>query len=145
MNFSQHAACKCGHKLFDHRTFGTASMHICTAPSLTVWGVLKTCSCNEFRPSFETYYQEIYLPLHSKTGTKAWHLIGLIITFLYVVACILNGFWWGLLAAPFVVYPFAWASHFYIEKNKPAAFRNPLFAKLSDIRMCSDLLRGRLD
>jgi hypothetical protein len=55
-----------------------------------------------------------------------------------------GGWWWWLLLAPFVVYPFAWTGHFFFEKNKPAAFKHPLWAKACDWIMLKDILRGKL-
>ena len=45
---------------------------------------------------------------------------------------------------PFIVYPFAWSGHFFLEKNKPAAFKNPLWAKASDWVMLKDILLGKI-
>lgn len=49
-----------------------------------------------------------------------------------------------LFLAPFITYPFAWSSHYFFEKNKPAAFTNPLYAKISDWIMFKDVLLGRI-
>jgi len=46
---------------------------------------------------------------------------------------------------PFVVYLFAWPSHFFIEKNKPLAWSNMWMAKVSDFRMVKELMSGELD
>jgi hypothetical protein len=51
---------------------------------------------------------------------------------------------WLLIASPFVVYPFAWSGHYFFEKNEPAAFKNPLWAKLSDWVMFKDILTGKI-
>ena len=48
------------------------------------------------------------------------------------------------LIAPFIVYPFAWSGHYFFEKNKPAAFQNPIYAKISDWIMFKEILLGRL-
>jgi len=53
--------------------------------------------------------------------------------------------WVALLATPFVIYPFAWTGHFYFEKNKPAAFSNPLYAKAADWVMLRDWILGRIE
>ena len=45
---------------------------------------------------------------------------------------------------PFIIYPFAWSGHYFFEKNKPAAFTNPLYAKISDWLMFKDVLLGRI-
>jgi hypothetical protein len=49
-----------------------------------------------------------------------------------------------LIFAPFVVYPFAWSGHFFFEKNKPAAFKDPVKAKIADWIMLFDILRGKV-
>ena len=41
---------------------------------------------------------------------------------------------------PFVIYPFAWSGHYFFEKNKPAAFKNPIKAKLCDWIMFKEIL-----
>ena len=52
---------------------------------------------------------------------------------------------WLLLLAPFIVYPFAWSGHYFFEKNKPAAFTNPVMAKVSDWMMLRDWVLGRIE
>lgn len=41
-------------------------------------------------------------------------------------------------------YACAWVGHFVFEKNKPASFKQPVYSFISDWRMFSDVLRGRL-
>jgi len=54
--------------------------------------------------------------------------------------------WWILLVfLPFVIYPFAWSGHFFFEKNKPAAFSQPMYSKISDWMMFEDILLGRIE
>lgn len=50
-----------------------------------------------------------------------------------------------LLLVPFVVYPFAWTGHIYFEKNKPAAWSNPLWAKACDWVMLKDWILGKVE
>ena len=73
------------------------------------------------------------------------HVIGQIFTLLYVFLCASSSMWVALLATPFVIYPFAWTGHFYFEKNKPAAFSNPLYAKAADWVMLRDWILGRIE
>jgi hypothetical protein len=49
-----------------------------------------------------------------------------------------------LVFAPFIIYPFAWTGHFFFEKNKPAAFSDPVKAKISDFIMLKDVLTGKI-
>lgn len=93
--------------------------------------------------TFSEYYK-YYLTLHSKPGTKIAHICGQITTITYIILMISNGWWFGLMASPFIVYPFAWTSHAVIEKNTPAAFKRPIWAKLCDIRMMYEVLTFKL-
>ena len=47
---------------------------------------------------------------------------------------------YGLLSG----YACAWVGHFFHEHNKPASFKQPLYSFISDWRMLSDIVRGRL-
>jgi len=52
--------------------------------------------------------------------------------------------WLLLILTPFIVYPFAWSGHYFFEKNKPAAFKNPLWAKACDWVMLKDMILGKV-
>ena len=94
--------------------------------------------------TFKEYYQ-YYLTLHQNKWTRRLHVMGQMATIGFVIGVIYMKAWLLLLAAPFVVYPFAWAGHFFIEKNKPAAFSRPLWAKACDWVMLKDILTGKLE
>tara|TARA_B100001094_G_C17856211_1_gene635129 strand:- start:155 stop:349 length:195 start_codon:yes stop_codon:yes gene_type:complete len=49
-----------------------------------------------------------------------------------------------LILIPFIICSFAWSGHYFFEKNKPAAFTNPLYAKVSDWIMFKDVLLSRI-
>jgi hypothetical protein len=42
-------------------------------------------------------------------------------------------------------YGFAWASHFFIEKNNPATFKHPLYSLRGDFLMFFQILTGRIN
>ena len=65
-------------------------------------------------------------------------------TIIFLVIVIIKKLWILLFLTPFVIYPFAWSGHYFFEKNKPAAFHNPVKAKISDWIMFKDILLGRL-
>ncbi len=94
--------------------------------------------------SFEEYYEH-YLTLHQNKYCRRMHVCGNLATIGYIGLICGAQMWWGLLLAPFVVYPFAWSGHFLFERNKPAAFSNPIWAKLSDWKMMKDILTGKLE
>jgi 2-hydroxy-palmitic acid dioxygenase Mpo1-like protein len=41
-------------------------------------------------------------------------------------------------------YGLAWIGHFFIEKNRPATFRYPIWSFLGDLRMYSLMWRGKM-
>lgn len=94
--------------------------------------------------SFKDYYYS-YLALHKNLYTRWSHCVGNIVTLCFVAFVFMSGssLWW-LLLTPFIVYPFAWSGHFLFEKNEPAAFSDPIRAKMADLRMMWDVIRGRL-
>jgi len=64
---------------------------------------------------------------------------------MFVIGVIVKQFWILLIFTPFIIYPFAWSGHFFFEKNKPAAFSNPLWAKACDWLMMRDILLNNLE
>lgn len=89
------------------------------------------------------YYKE-YLKLHTDPKCRLMHFLGITATIIYTILSILFESWFGLFFTPLIVYPFAWSGHYFFEKNKPAAFNNPIKAKIADFIMFKDILLGRL-
>jgi hypothetical protein len=92
----------------------------------------------------EEYYQ-FYLSKHQSRENRYWHLIGNVMTIIYIIAIISTASLWWLLLSPFVVYPFAFFGHWMYCDNEPALLSsNPIKAKLADIRMSWETLIGKL-
>ena len=89
-------------------------------------------------------YYKYYLTLHENPKCKLLHFIGQLVTILFTIYVISNLYWYFIPIIPFVIYPFAWSGHYLFEKNEPAAFHNPIYAKLSDWLMFRDIILGRL-
>ena len=96
---------------------------------------------------YRTYdeFWPFYLREHSKPQTRAIHYIGSIASVAVLIWGVATQNWWWLLAVPVCGYSFAWFSHFFIEKNKPATFQAPVWSLISDYRMCGLFLTGHLD
>jgi hypothetical protein len=95
----------------------------------------------EYR-SFREFYP-YYLEEHAKTGTRVLHFIGTFLVIGVLIFALATQRWVWLAAIPVLGYGFAWVGHFFIEKNKPATFKYPLYSLGSDFVMFWDLLRGK--
>jgi len=91
-------------------------------------------------------YQEFwpyYVSEHSKRSTRICHFIGTSLVILcFILALTISPYFF--LAMPFAGYFFAWTSHFWLEKNRPATFKRPLFSLLADFHMFYLTLTGRM-
>ena len=93
--------------------------------------------------TFNAYYQ-YYLTLHQNKVCRRLHVVGQLATVTVLLYALLSQTWLLLPLVPFVVYPFAWTGHLVFEKNGPAAWTNPLWAKACDWVMLKDILTGKL-
>ena len=92
--------------------------------------------------NFKDFYP-YYLSEHSHKTTKLLHFIGTSISlyflfnffrtfdFIYIILSLLIG------------YGFAWVSHFFIEKNKPATFKYPFYSFIGDHLMFIEIIMGK--
>ncbi len=95
----------------------------------------------------ENYSQfwEFYVQEHSKPMTRLFHCVGTLMASLLFLIFLWKGLWYYFPMCLFVGYGFAWFSHFFIEKNKPATFKYPLWSFISDYKMMFLMLSGKMD
>lgn len=86
-----------------------------------------------------------YLQEHAKPRTRHFHYAGTALVIAIGVFAMVSQRWLLLLAMPVAGYFFAWISHAFVERNKPATFTHPLWSLISDFRMFFYWLSGRLD
>ena len=85
-----------------------------------------------------------YLGEHSKPATRWVHAAGTVTGVGIALWALATGRYWWILAAFAAGYAPAWSAHFFIEKNRPATFRYPLWSFCADFKMAFLLLTGEL-
>jgi hypothetical protein len=100
----------------------------------------------ETQPRFANYEEffTFYLHEHSDPRNRAMHAAGTGLGLCVLVGAFVIGHPWYALLWPVVAYGFAWTGHFLIEGNKPATFGHPFWSFISDFRMLSLMMTGRL-
>ena len=86
----------------------------------------------------------VYLREHAEPATRVFHYAGTVLATAVLIGAIVTQTWWALLLYPVFGYGFAWASHAFIERNKPATFVHPFWSLISDYRMTFLFFTGRL-
>ncbi len=97
---------------------------------------------NSYR-TFEEFWP-FYLAEHSRPATRWLHLAGTVIWLALLGTAMATRNWWLLAVVPFAAYGLAWFSHFFVERNRPATFKYPLFSLLADHKMALYMVTGRL-
>ena len=85
-----------------------------------------------------------YLREHSLPVTRWLHFVGTSLGLGMLISAIVLGRPTLLIGFPLCAYGFAWASHFGLEKNRPATFTYPLWSLISDFRMLGLMAVGQL-
>jgi hypothetical protein len=93
--------------------------------------------------SFSDFYP-FYLSEHNDRTCRRLHFAGTLLAFASLLFFIWTLNWKTLLAVILFGYGFAWAGHFFFEKNRPATFHYPLYSLMGDVVMAKDILTGRI-
>ncbi len=92
--------------------------------------------------TFREFYP-FYLSEHKHPVSRLLHFIGTSLVFVILISVLIMQEWIWLILIPLVGYGFAWAGHFFFEKNKPATFRYPLYSLGSDFKLFFEILAGK--
>jgi hypothetical protein len=93
--------------------------------------------------TFRDFYP-FYLSEHRHAVCRRLHFAGSMLVVAAIAAAVVTRNAWWLVAAPVAGYGFAWAGHFFFEKNRPATFSYPFYSLLGDWVMFGDIVRGKL-
>ena len=94
--------------------------------------------------SFEEFWP-FYVKEHQKKATRILHFVGTTGAMACVAGGLLTKRRWLLALAPVVGYGPAWISHFFIEGNRPASFKHPLWSLRADLVMWSKMVRFKMN
>jgi hypothetical protein len=86
-----------------------------------------------------------YVREHSHPWTRALHAVGTITATTLLVGLAATGRWPWLPLAFVPGYAAAWVAHFFIEHNRPATFKHPLWSFIADYKMVALMLAGRMN
>jgi hypothetical protein len=97
-------------------------------------------------PRYSTFreFYPFYLGEHVNRTCRRLHFVGTSLGLLMLIVAALTRNPWWLVAALVSGYAFAWAGHFFFERNRPATFSYPLFSLAGDWVMWKDMLTGRI-
>ena len=93
--------------------------------------------------SFEEFWP-FYIGEHRKPVTRGLHYVGTGLGYALGVAALVTMNQWLVPAGLLAGYGPAWVSHFFIEHNRPATFKHPLWSFRGDARMLLYFLTGRM-
>jgi hypothetical protein len=93
--------------------------------------------------SFEEFWP-FYIGEHRVPISRALHYVGTSMATCTVLTAALTGRLWLVPLALVLGYGPAWVGHFFIENNKPASFKYPLWSLRSDYKMLWYALRGKM-
>lgn len=94
--------------------------------------------------SFEKFWP-FYVREHSKKATRVLHFVGTTTAAAVLGTAIATRNPKLIPLALVGGYGPAWISHFFIEKNRPATFKYPLWSLLADLKMWTKIATGTMD
>ena len=97
---------------------------------------------SEFQ-SFAEFYP-FYLGEHQDRVCRRLHFAGSALVVILLIVFFLTLDWRMIILLPVAGYGFAWAGHFFFEKNQPATFKYPFYSLAGDWVMFKDILTGKL-
>lgn len=94
--------------------------------------------------SFDEFWPH-YVAEHSQPATRALHAVGTTAGLACAAVLLARGKWRLLPLAFIPGYAAAWAGHFFVEHNRPATFKHPLWSFVADYKMIALMLAGKME
>jgi hypothetical protein len=100
---------------------------------------------NKPRPRSFAEFWPFYVSEHRQPLNRALHFIGSTGALFCLLATLATGQWLLIPAGLVIGYGCAWTGHFFVEHNKPASFKYPLWSFIADWKMWSLMLTGKMN
>jgi len=96
---------------------------------------------------FRTFdeFWPFYVKEHQKKATRILHFVGTTGAMACVAGGLLTKRRWLLALAPVVGYGPSWIGHFFVEGNRPASFKYPVWSLRADLVMWSKMVRFQMN
>jgi hypothetical protein len=88
-------------------------------------------------------FYPFYLGEHKRTGTRVLHFAGTTLFLMALTTAAIRNEGRLILAGVIGAYACAWIGHFFIERNRPATFKDPFYSLASDFVFYFEVLAGR--
>jgi hypothetical protein len=92
--------------------------------------------------SFDEFWP-YYLSQHRVPATRWLHFAGTTAVVVAAAEAVRRGRPGIIAWLPLLGYGPAWIGHFFVERNKPATFRYPVWSLLADFKMWAGMLAGQ--
>lgn len=92
-----------------------------------------------------TEFWDFYVLEHSQPLTRYLHFTGTALGLVLLIWILKSGSWYYFPLCFVIGYAFAWFSHFFVERNKPATFKYPFWSLISDYKMVWFMLTGKMN
>lgn len=90
-------------------------------------------------------FWDYYLSEHINPLNRLLHFVGTALGIVLLAWFIARGAWYYMPLCFICGYGFSWFGHFFIEKNKPASFKYPLWSFMSDYVMMFYMMTGKIN
>ncbi len=94
--------------------------------------------------SFEEFWP-FYLSQHADGICRALHVVGTTAGVAFLILCLVSANFALIPLSLVPGYGLAWVGHFVFEKNRPAAFGNPIWSLFGDFKMLRLVYTGQIN
>ena len=112
--------------------------------SLSIHNMVEVSLKHGVRFSSAKEFYPFYLTEHRNRTCRRLHCIGTSGAITMIIAGALTQVWSWIPLGIVFGYGMAWIGHFFFEKNKPAAFKYPVFSFICDLYLVRDMISGEI-